>query len=284
MKITNKSGLPASIVRAVTNQTHVGADYSATQLLKSPRQLHLERRHDDEIEVDASERIWAMVGTAVHLVAQFAEGEQDLVETYMEQEVDGVKVSGTADLYEHNTRTLTDFKNTSVWSIVYKSRMAEWSQQVNIYSWLLHKQGFNAEKLQIIAFLRDWQVTKAEHDSSYPQSNVVVIPIEKWEYHEVEDFIRMRVRVMESAAPVEDDDLPFCTDEERWKDETVYAVMKSGRKSAVKLHKNAMIAKKHTEDLGPNHYVQERPGVARRCARYCMAAPFCNQKKMEDTE
>lgn len=283
MKITNKSGLPASIMRAVTAHTHVGADYSATQLLKSPRQLHLERRHDDEIEVDASERIWAMLGTAAHLVAQFAEGEQDLVETYMEQEVEGVKVSGTADLYEHNTRTLTDFKNTSAWTIVYASRMAEWSQQVNIYAWLLHKQGFNAEKLQIIAFLRDWQATKAEHDPSYPQSNVVVIPIEKWEYHEVEDFIRMRVRVMESAAPVEDDDLPFCTDEERWKDETVFAVMKKGRKSAVKLHTNPLVAKRHAEDLGPDHSIQERPGLARRCVKYCPAAQFCNQKKMEDT-
>lgn len=281
MKITNKQGLPETLVRAVQSHTHRGADYSATQLLKSPRQLWLERRHDENIEVDASDKIFSLMGTAVHYVAQVGEADHQFSETYMEEEIDGVTVSGTADLYDPETHTITDFKNTSVYTIIYDSRRDEWEKQLNVYAWLMRKAGFQVEQLEIIAILRDWQKTKANFDPNYPDSQVVVVKVNLWGEDDAEWYIRNRVELFESHRDTPDNELPLCTPEERWESETKYAVMKHGRKSAVKLYTDLNDAENHATQLGPNHYVEIREGTPRRCIDYCPAAPFCNQFQRE---
>ena len=68
MKFTNKFALPKPLYSALTwdSYTKGKADISVTELLKSPRQRILAKRHDDEITVDASENLWTLAGRAVH--------------------------------------------------------------------------------------------------------------------------------------------------------------------------------------------------------------------------
>ena len=79
------------------------------------------------------------------------------------------------------------------------------------------------------------------------------------------------------------DDLPLCTDEERWRRKDTYRVEKKGRKTAVRVldtreeadeyiggHKDSKLLK-----------VVEAKGECVRCANYCDVAKFCNQYNEE---
>jgi len=67
--------------------------------------------------------------------------------------------------------------------------------------------------------------------------------------------------------------------EECWAKPPVYAVMKKGRKSAVKLYENQEAANTHATREGKNFWVDYRPPVANRCESYCPCANWCKQFK-----
>ncbi len=277
MKITNEFGLPESIARAVERHEHKSETYSVTQLLNPPRIVHLKERHDDEVVEDVVDRIWALRGTAIHSIIEKGQGSQQFAEVYMVHEFNGVKISGTFDLYDPASGTLWDAKETSVWSIIYGSRTEAWTQQLNLYGLMLHREGYEAKHMKIIAFLRDWNKNKAKHDSTYPQHPVIVIGIDVWPRVTQQEFMEHRVALMESTKDTSDENLPFCSDGDRWKDSDKYAVMKQGNVRAKKVFDSPFEAQKHAQELGPNHNVIHRPGLPKRCMEYCPVSQFCNQ-------
>ena len=71
--ITNKHGLPQSIVDAVANDPYVGGgDISATKLIDAPQIMQLTRQHKDQITVDVSDRVWSLFGQAIHTMLERA--------------------------------------------------------------------------------------------------------------------------------------------------------------------------------------------------------------------
>ncbi len=74
MRITNRRSLPELIVRAIENDPYSrgDSDVTVTQLVKPPRIVALEKLHADEIEVDASDMVWALFGQTVHIVLERA--------------------------------------------------------------------------------------------------------------------------------------------------------------------------------------------------------------------
>ena len=279
MKITNNLNLPSALLRAAESHEHYGADYSATQLLRSPRHLWLSRRH--ETTEDLSGMIWAVFGTALHQIIASGEGAKEFAESYLEQKVGDVTVSGTVDLYDFEEKKISDWKSTSVYSIIYGSRNEDWEQQLNIYAWLMRSHGFQVEKLEIVAILRDWQRSKAKFDPSYPQTQVVKIDIPLWHQADAQYFVESQVAELEKHKDTPDASLPLCSDEYRWKNPAKFAVMKQGRKSAIKLHDNPLSAEQHAATVGGS-YVEHRPSEARRCADYCAVADFCSQYQKEE--
>jgi hypothetical protein len=115
---------------------------------------------------------------------------------------------------------------------------------------------------------------EAARNPEYPQAQVVNVPIRLWEASTALEFMRQRIKLHQQAQNALE--LPLCTGEERWAKPDVYAVMKAGRKSAVKLCT--------TEDEAltlacsdKNFYVVYRPGMSVRCEAYCSCLPFCSQ-------
>lgn len=281
MKITNKLGLPEPLVRAVQNDPYSrgDADFSVTDLLKSPRQLWLTRRHEDEIAVDVADRIWALLGQAIHAILERAGMDNAFVEERLYWTVLGRKISGATDLF--TTEGLWDWKVTSAWTLVYKSRFEEWERQLNMYDFLFHKAGFDSPRLRIGTLLRDWSRTQALRSNDYPRHNAVPVQVKQWTHDQQHEFILARVKRLIDAESLPDDDLPHCTDEEMWAQPTKYAVMKEGRKSAVKVCDTEQVAQQIiSEQKDPaKHRIELRPGTRNRCADYCDAAPYCNQWK-----
>jgi len=274
MIITNTEGLPQPLVDAITKDPYDAgkSDLTVTQLISPPRKVALEKRHFNEMVVDASDRLWALMGQIGHGILERA-ANSDIVEKRWFGAMDGWVISGQSDLILP-TSTLCDYKFTSVWTVK-DGLKPEWEQQLNLLMWLAESHATNIRSAQIICIFRDWSVNEARRDRNYPQRQVKVLPVPLWGYEKAEAFARERVRI---HAQAQAGNLPECTAEERWEKEPVWAVMKKGRKRAVRLYDNEVDAAKHaaTEKGGS---VEHRPGDSIRCQSYCAAAPYCDQWK-----
>jgi len=272
MKLTNKNGLPEAIFRAVNKQKHEKNGYSVSELLQPIQLTVLKHRHEEKIEEDVSDRIWALFGSSLHYVLAQNSDENALSEEYITFEKAGAKVSGTFDYYENEV--LYDFKVTSAYSIIYGDRKSDWGQQLNMYRCLLESKGFKVKELKIVAFLRDWSKSKALQGGDYPDNNVMIIPIDIDRSITLDAMIS---RAAEIEGYKDAEELPPCTPTDTWEKPTVYAVMKKGRKSAIKLYSDKKEADERAEK--EKGYVEIRQGEKVRCKEYCPVNKFCKQYK-----
>ena len=277
MIVSNNLNLPAAFVHAVSTERHNAPHcYSATTLNKGAKEIVLTDRHYDEITVDASEQIWAVWGTAVHALLE-SEKDDNFHEERFKVAVGNSWVTGQVDSYDMEHGIINDWKTASVWKVQFAD-FADWRAQGLTYAWLLTKSGLEVKKCRFVALLKDHSKTKAKHDASYPQSPVFVyeFDVTAEELAATEARIISKVTEIENAYKLGDDDIEPCTLEERWADGEKYAVMKNGRKTAVKLFDNQQDAEAYAGELGNSHYVEHRPAVSRKCEDYCSCCDFCN--------
>ena len=271
MRVTNKHGLPAPVVKAVELDEHRQADVSVTGLI-SPTQISvLTKRHWDEIEVDASDRIWLLLGKSVHYTLEKACPDME-TEIYLTCEMDGVTVSGSVDYYDAKSRLVSDYKVTSTYAVKDGVVKPEWEAQLNLYDYLLSLSGRKVERLQIVAILRDWSEGQALQ-ANYPKCAVMVLPVRKWSRVEQETYLKERIALWKKG--VETGEYPACTDDERWAKSPVWAVKKEGNKRANKLFDMEEPARRYAAEN--KMIVEYRPGEQTRCARYCAVRKFCPQ-------
>jgi len=267
--ITNKHGLPEALVRAVTNDPYTGGgDISVTKLIDAPQKRALWLQHQDAIEEDVSERIWSLLGQAVHHILERAgkdEGCEMMIEERLFAEVNGWTISGQFDRLNLTTRTLSDYKVTTI----FKAKGDDaWTRQLNVLRWLAVKHGLEVDSLEVIAFFRDYRPSEAERRPGYPELHVKKFHIPIWPLDETEEYIHERVRLHQAAQRGE---VPPCTDEERWYTGNKWALMKPGLKRALR------VLDTKPDIIPAGTRVEYRPGRYRRCEKYCEVAPFCPQ-------
>ena len=279
MKFTNKHNLPSPLVQAVKNDPYkLEGDISVTGLLRPPQMAYLENEHKDEIEVDVSERIYALLGSAVHEVLERSEIVGVVQERRLSLEVEGWTVTGKADLY-YQEGVLQDYKVTSVYSFLLGDK-PDWEAQLNFYALMFRWHGLPVRKIEIVAILRDWMKSKSEYERNYPPAPALVAPVRLWTVLEAIDRMLERVRLHQKARA--EGTFPDCTPEERWERPTKWAVVKPGNKKAYRvLSSQKDAAKWCTESEYPHSWIQKRPGKSVRCDGYCQAAPWCVQRKLE---
>jgi len=282
MKITNKYNLPETIVNALNKPTYTkgGAHMSATELLSPPRMVQLRIKHADEIEMDAADMVWSLVGTAMHGVLEHGKGDDHIVEQRLHTEIDGWTVSGAVDLQtiKEDRITISDYKTTGVWAVM--NSKIEWEQQLNIYAWLIERvKKSPVDAIEIVAFIRDWKRRDAEVKKDYPDAPVKVIPIELWPYENRETFVRERIHLHAEAmfSAQTGGDLPLCSADDTWEKPTSYAVKKIGGVRANKVFYKREDAEKYLAEVGDKYEIEVREGERTRCGSYCNVAPFCSQ-------
>ncbi len=276
MKITNRSNLPASLVAAVTfsDRNTEGCAYTISELLLPPRILALKRKHDAEIEEDAADMLWRLLGQAGHEVLRRAgKGQGNAIieeRAVIDLNMNGrtFKIGGQVD-YACLDHTLTDFKFTSSYAIKDGCK-SDWLAQLNLYRWLLNHYGVQIDKLQIVAILRDWSVREARRDRDYPQTQAKVFDVPPWPWDQCEAFVKDRIALHEQAK----ERLPECTDEERWTRPQKFAIKSPSKKRAIKL----CATKEEAETLLiGNQFIEYRPAEYPRCESYCPCSKFCEQ-------
>lgn len=281
MKITNRNNLPAPLVSAVSvvREPRPG-QISVTELISPPQIRALTNTYWDSISEDASDRIWATMGSLMHvLLASHGQIEHHQTEQTLSTTIDGYTVTGTFDLYEE-AGTLFDYKFCSVYTTM-RGVSREWEQQLNLYAELLRRSGVTVERLQIVCIYRDWSKNKV-FEWSYPKSQVQTFNVPLWSSERATAFMNERLHLHLAA---EEGEIAECSASERWERPTKYALMKRGQKKAVKLFDDKRAAGRAVTKS--EHYVEDRPGMSVRCESYCRVSAFCPQfarlKEAQDT-
>lgn len=267
MLITNKFGLPQVFINTMTwEATEPDPNrISVTDLLNPPQIRKLKIGNWDKLEDDISNRLWLLLGKAVHYILEKGAPEDSRSEEKLTCNVDGFTLVGIADLL-HNTE-ISDFKITSVYSFLLGDK-PEWENQLNCYAYLYRKAGFEVNSLKIYAILRDWQSSKV-NDPDYPVIPFKEVSVSLWPIEGQERYILSRLEAHKAENPE-------CSNEERWLRGEKWAVYKKGYKQAFRLFDSL----EEAEGLVKTNNIfeiQHRKGKYNRCEKYCPVANFCEQ-------
>lgn len=282
MKITNKLGLPKAF-EEMAKEDYIAdpKTYRVTSLLKGIRETILEKRHADEIEQDVSDMIWLLFGRAVHgILENQQEAGHEIKETRLI--IDGFygyKLSGQFDLYNEHEKKITDYKTCSVWKILF-GVYADWKLQLLIYAYMMRKIGFEVNSGEIVAIMKDHSKREAKIKPDYPKLPVKVISFDftEQDFLDVEYWLMQRFGIILDCKNRTDDDLPPCTPEERYNSGDKFAVMKNGRKTAMRVLDTREEAEQWMKGNGGD-YIDTRPGEDKKCLDYCAACEFCSHYK-----
>jgi len=283
MKITNNWNVPETLMTLATTEYYSkgASQYSVTELMSPPRIRRLREQYDEKVVQDVADNLWQLLGSALHVVM-----ERGVTDGYIQEErlfinVDEIAISGQIDLQKETPEgiVIIDYKFTSAWAVMQDK--VEWEQQLNVYKWLVEKvKKRKVVGLQICAFIRDF--SRHEKKEGYPKAPIHMVDIPMWDAVKTETYVRDRLEQHRNAKMFQDfgEELPLCSDEDRWMRETVYAVKREGRKTAIKLFKSIEEATELAEK--EKGYVETRKGEPVRCTgNYCGVAQWCDQYQSE---
>ena len=282
MRITNKFNLPDPVVKAITAYEEEGEKpegIRVTTLIDSPRISQLRQRHHWQIEEDVSQLVYRVWGTAIHEILSRETSNAYVAEERLSHTVDGTLISGAINyqFVDDDAVDLKDYKTTAAYGIT-QGIKPEWERQINCYAYLIRQaKGLKVKSASVVAFIRDWRQSDADTREGYPPAPVHEIPVHLWADDEQDRYVEERVRAHKNAEVQADfDDLPLCTNEERWAQPTKWAVHKGKNKRALKLFDVEMDAKVFAGEAEDRN-IQLRPGRYVRCESWCAVAPFCDQ-------
>lgn len=309
MRLTNLYGLPQPIVSAVAADDYNRgvANISVTSLISPPRQVALTEAHWDELEEDASDRIYSLFGRAIHKILESKE-ETATAEQRLYMKVGDWTVSGAMDRiallpWNDGTVCISDYKTAKTDELM-RGVKIEREQQLNCYRVLAELNGYKVGALQAVFILRDWSKVRAATEAKkpklgstpaqgeYPRSQVVIYDLPVWPIEQAYAYIAERVAAHKAAqtdymrarldSTFPQLALPECDEEERWARPPVLAVQKPGAKRASKLvdtqEEAAEYIAAHPKDA---YEVVARPGESIKCTYYCSASSVCEQFKAE---
>lgn len=305
LKLSNKTNLPEPIfeVFQILHNSHpapMDSKYYTTELLKSPKEVILNREHYGEKVNDVQEVMAAIFGTAVHsgIETKLKELYPDIVEQRYEAPLDvetdfgttPVLISGAVDLLwktVDGNYHIIDWKSTNSTKVDMEKdgREETWKKQGYIYAWLLEKNtGIRPVDIIMCALKKD---VKGKPDFSDPKTwmaDPVVFPTTDREYEKnLLDEYRGKLKEILHHAICNEEPRP-CTAEERWQKPPTYAVQKPMAKSASKLCSTVAEAQKFLSEkgwIGKGYQIIERPSEPVNCCSWCNGRDWCEQGKKE---
>ena len=283
MIITNKYGVPEPLVTLASKEYYSkgASQYSVTEIMSPPKIKRLREQYNDQIKQDVSDMLWNLLGSALHVVMERGVTDGWTMEERLYKEVDGVTVSGAIDIQQETPEgvVIIDYKFTSAWAVMQEKE--EWQQHLNVYKWLVESvKRKKVVGLKICALVRDFN--RHETKEGYPKASIEMVDIPMWDSVTTEAYVRERLNLHRDAKVSADfgDELPACSDTDRWQSETIYAVKREGRKTAIRLFKTIEEANELAEK--EKGYVETRLGEPKRCTgNYCGVAQWCEQYQGE---
>jgi hypothetical protein len=290
-------------------------DYSATSLIDAPRRVALHKRYGDTIKHTPESQAASIVGTGVHekverllraasvkepdkywverqiahpIVSEFPEvqtGEGLLSVRLPKRKTEIRLLAGKFDIYMPKDKILGDIKTCKVWKLKFDPDKKDWTQQLNIYAWLLAQRGHEVKKIKVIAFFLDWIEANSIRDREYPKEPIMELDIDMWPLNQTTDFINDRMKYHIECESLEDDQLPKCTKEEMWQRDPEFAIFKDDKaKRAAKVIRegelgDAITIAQTLKNIGMHSYIEIRHQSRKRCEKFCPINEYCSQWK-----
>jgi hypothetical protein len=128
--------------------------------------------------------------------------------------------------------------------------------------------------------VKDHSKRDAKVKADYPKLPVQVVKFNFTEsdFNTIEIWLELEFEGLKDFESVPDDELPICSPEERYNSGDKYAVMKKGRKTAMRVLDSKEEAEKWMKDNGGDH-IDVRSGEDKKCLDYCAACEFCSYYK-----
>jgi len=270
--------------------TRIGSDVSVTELMEAPRIAHLRSRHGKKVpSKDLSNELPAIIGMSVHSGLQrYLRTEANvtgkwLIERKMIGLVDGIRIAGKFDALR-DLQHLYDIKVTRIWKYIFGGQL-DFEKQLNMYDYMLWKDGYNVKSLSIMMVLLDWSPGKI-WEKNYPQERIQIIPITKWTRNEQDVYIKDRIKKWKDSKDLADDKLPECTFDERWAEKEVFKLYRTPTAKRSTKNFDTLTGAKSYQDACITNDASRwkksriescRANPWKRCKSWCKIAPFCNQ-------
>jgi len=277
MELTNKPHYPMPVVEAAWAQIyHPTMDtLRVTELIDSPLIKRLTIENWNNLSIDVDEIVYSsLFGTAWHeFVAKYEADAMVERRWYAKLPDTDMILSGQTDIFKPQEGVIEDNKTQSAWAFVFST--PTWERQLNVYAYLIEANGYDVRELWINSFLRDWsQYLVKKSNSDYPAHKFHRIKCNLWDANKRHDYILERLAIHNDPNYV-------CSDEERWRRPTTWAVKKKGTKTARRVLDSKAKAEQWITENKPKGdvYVEERSGGCIRCESYCTARSVCPFKE-----
>jgi hypothetical protein len=321
MNLTNYTGisLPLAVWLAADGYDFTpGTEraISATSLLRPVRQILLKERLDEttELPTDVADLIPSRLGHTIHdgiekawkhdfrdsmrklgypedMVQRVAVNPEFVTEKtipiWIEQRSSrihrGYKISGKFDMVVEGE--LHDFKSTSTFAFK-GGKDEDYRLQGSIYRWL-NPEKITGDVLTIHFIFTDWMKGQARANPDYPQQRLMSHPVQLYPLEVIQKWIDDKLDALEAAADLPENEIPYCTDKELWRDAPVWKYFSDPAKAntpgarSSKNFDNAAEAQAHMRDKGGKGVILEVAGKVKACG-YCPAFPICSQKDLYD--
>lgn len=303
----NNISLPLAVFLATDNYDYEPNTISATSLLKPTRQYILSKRvPKEDMNLDVGSLVSSRMGSAIHIAIEQAwlnpekalkllgypediikrikinpeKVNKNDIPVYMEQrsykKLLGHTISGKFDFVAEGK--VQDFKSTSVYTYLNQSNREKYILQGSIYRWL-NPDIITKDVMSIQYIFTDWSKVASLKNPDYPSNRVITQNLPLQSLEATEEFIKQKLTQLDKYNDTPEPELPYCTDDDLWRKETVYKYYKNPKKRtrATKnftSRKEAMI--KLVED-GSIGIIEEVKGQVNAC-KYCNAFNLCTQK------
>ena len=274
--ITNNFNLPEPLFKALSRDRYapIAGRISATALIEAPLQRVLLMKYTDHIVEDASEKLFALMGQAVHKVIELR-GSKEVSELKQICKHDsGATLVTIGDYYAE--QVITDWKLVSIWMYLLSGKVS-WTRQLNVVRYIYERCGLPVKEAQVYAIFRDWTKNKS-YERDYPDIPFAEYKIKLWSDEELNKYIDDRVSAHLFAESLIDSipNIPICSEEERWQRPTTYAVKRKGIKKAMRVLDTMSLAEEWlNKQKDKGLYIETRAGMAVRCMSYCPTNRFC---------
>lgn len=272
MITTNKSLLPEALAAALAPRRRPSpGSFTVGELIGPPQVRLLTVTHWDSLEIDAASRLRMFTDRLLHDAVERLGGvggkQAERLRSY---DIEDGLVAGEFDVFLAKG-ALYEFRSTSTWRFT-GGVPQDWVERLNLYAEALRRAGRAVTSLTAYATFRDWSASRSR-DANYPAAEVVSYDVPLWPARLAEDFLRERLALHLAA---ERGECPPCTPEERWEKPSKFALMKQGRKSAVRVYDDEGEARSNM--TSEQHYIETRPGQSTRCEFFCRVAAVCPQR------
>ena len=246
----------------------------------------INRHKIKKTQAELSKLIPSFVGNGVHeqlqkyLKMESQVNNNWLIERNVLLMIDDVRLSGRFDAL-YTKEVLYDIKVSKAYKYI-KGDYKEWTEQLNVYDYMLWKDGISLKSLKVFMVISDWNQGES-YQKGYPSTNINIVTLPQWAREDQERWIKTRMNLWKSSKDLNDVDLPLCTQEDRWASKAIYKLYKTKEaKRAYKVFTDKAYANNYLNKIKSkpemkDSYVVPVVGDAWRRCNWCEVSSVCNQ-------